>query len=228
VKIAGRTGQYDGTTEPEFLDEDGEWHRGVMPEGLGLPVAARCGVRRKGFSQPQVGVARWARYCAYRETPDGRLEVSEAWVKGGPEQLAKCALADAFRKAFWEEIGALYTLEEMAQAKNPPHARPSSAGQVERPLAAAARHSSAAAAAAAAPAEEEVEIDETTPETAGDFAKAIEEFGFGTERARRDVVARLRMGIPFAPTSRTFYAVALKRLRTRPDLYGARPAAVAV
>lgn len=211
--MADRTGKYDGTTLPEYLDADGTWHKEVWPVRLGNPVAAKIGVRRKGFSQPQYEVATWDRYVQYIDTPRG-LEVSEFWVKGGAQQLAKCALAMAYRSAFPEEMGGLYTRDEMAQARNPESVTP----RVAAPPAVAAARELRAQAIEGEP--EEVVFDEATPETLADFTAALEELGFVTEDSRKAVIARLRMTVPYAPTSRTFWALAIKRLRTRPDLYG--------
>lgn len=208
--LADRTEKYDGTTLAEYLDADGNWHKEVWPTRLGNPVAAKIGVRRKGFSQPQYEVATWDRYVQYIDTPRGP-EVSEFWVKGGAQQLAKCALALAYRSAFPEEIGGLYTRDEMAQAHNPASVTP----RVAAPPAVVERRAQAIEAEP-----EEVVFDEETPETLVDFNAALEGFGFVTEDARKAVIAKLRMNVPYSPTSRTFWALAVKRLRTRPDLYG--------
>lgn len=216
--IAAKTGQYDGYTLPEYQAADGTWHTEVWPADKGFPVAAKVHVRRKDFTQPQPGVAEWNRYVRYVDTPRG-LEVSEAWVTGGAQMLAKCALAQAFRGAF-PELQQLYLSEEMEQAANPaPH--------VPAPTHARGGGRGPAVPAAAAHVEadpDDVVFDETTPETPAEFAAALEGFGFKTDQARAAVVFRLRKTIPFPPTSRTFYAAAVKRLRERPDLYGATAA----
>lgn len=212
--VADRTGQYDGTTAAEFLGDAGEWipQPWIRPEN---PVAARIAVRRKGFSQPQYEVATWRRYCAYVQTPRG-LEISEAWIRGGPEQLAKCALALSIRRTFAEEAGSLYIREEMAQAANPPAHQPA-------PVEAAARAyppNPLSSANANANDPDEVEFDDSTPTTMGEFNDALANLGFTGEDARARVIAKLKMSIPYPPTSKSFWAAALRRVRQRPDLYG--------
>jgi phage recombination protein Bet len=109
---AVRTNQYAGITEPEFGDD----------------ITAIIGGIEVTYPQ-------WCRVKCLRELPSGRLvefAAVERWlenyaVAGGPEksvapnamwkkrpygQLAKCAEAQALRKAF-PELGAMPTAEEM-------------------------------------------------------------------------------------------------------------------
>jgi phage recombination protein Bet len=210
--IAERSGKFDGTIEPEFLDEAGNWTPSPWTKA-GDPVAARAGVRRKDFTEPQVETATWRRYCCYVQTPKG-IEVSEAWIRGGAEQLAKCALALAIRMAFPEEAGQLYIREEMGQVKNPPAHRPPPADVAARaypppPLSSADANDP-----------DEVVFDESTPETPDEFRAALAGLGFATDDARAGLIAKLRRQIPYPATSKSFWVAALRRVRERPDLYG--------
>ena len=98
--IAEDTGLYDGQDEPEFVEE-----------GTKL-ILARVRVYRKDISRPFVGVARFDEYVQL--TQEGYPNAM--WKKMPHGQLAKCAEALALRKAFPEELGGLYTDEEMEQA----------------------------------------------------------------------------------------------------------------
>lgn len=99
--IAFRTGDLDAIDEPEFFDWDDPKAR-----------HARVKVWRKGSSRPTVGIAYWTEYSAQ----------SGLWGKMPRTMLAKCAEAQALRKAFPEALSGLYTAEEMSQADGPRHA----------------------------------------------------------------------------------------------------------
>lgn len=110
--LALRTGQFEGTTEPEWGDSEGNWYK-LWPERLGRhPYAARIGVYRTGFRTPVWGVAYFDEKA---QTKKGGA-LTHFWEKMGKLMIAKCALADALRGAFEEECGGLYLHEEMLQA----------------------------------------------------------------------------------------------------------------
>jgi len=108
--IAEATGLYDGQDEPEFeLDAEG------------LVVCAKVRAYRKDIGRPFVGVAFWDEFC--QRTKEG--DPTKMWRTMPRTMLAKCAESQALRKAFPEELGGLYSTEEMGQAENdvPPMVR---------------------------------------------------------------------------------------------------------
>lgn len=96
---AEASGLYDGQDEPEYEYEGKSDH----------PTVARVRVYKKGVSRPIVGVARWAEFC-----PSEKMAFM--WKKMPTTMLAKCAEAQALRKAFPQLFAGLYIHEEMAQA----------------------------------------------------------------------------------------------------------------
>jgi phage recombination protein Bet len=101
--IAERTGKYDGQDEAEF---------GPMVDGF--PEWARVKVYRKDWRRPAVGTAYWSEYVQ-RSKEGGPTRF---WKEMPRVMLAKCAEAIAMRKAFPEDMGGLYTDEEMQQTEN--------------------------------------------------------------------------------------------------------------
>ena len=110
--LALRTNEFEGTTEPEWGDEEGNWHT-LWPKHLGKhPYAARIGVYRRGFRSPKWGVAYF--HELEQKKKDGTR--TDFWENKGIHQIIKCAEADALRGAFEEQCGGVYIHEEMNQA----------------------------------------------------------------------------------------------------------------
>jgi phage recombination protein Bet len=108
--LAESTGEYEGQTAPEWTDGSKDpLGKIVWVEAwtdTKPPAASRVGVYRKGFRGPVYGVARFAAFCTGEYM----------WTKMGDNQIAKCAEAQAFRKAFPRHFGQVYVNEEMEQA----------------------------------------------------------------------------------------------------------------
>jgi phage recombination protein Bet len=110
--LALRTHEFEGTTEPEWGDEEGNWYK-LWPKGKGKhPYAARIGVYRRNFRAPVWGVAYFHELAQKKK--DGNL--TKFWDDMGIHMILKDALADALRGAFEEECGGIYLHEEMNQA----------------------------------------------------------------------------------------------------------------
>lgn len=100
---AEETGKYDGQDEPEY-EHDGD----------GRVTLARVRVYRKDISRPIVGVARYDEYVQTKK--DGNPNAM--WAKMPYNMLAKCAEAQALRKAFPEKLAGVYSTDEVGQASN--------------------------------------------------------------------------------------------------------------
>jgi phage recombination protein Bet len=111
---AERTGKYDGQDEPEFgpicsCNEAPKPH----PEWARVTVYR---IREDG-RKPQSATAYWHEF---KPAPGASGNGDSMWKKMPRNQLAKCAEALAFRKAFPYVLADVYSHDEMAQADNGP------------------------------------------------------------------------------------------------------------
>jgi phage recombination protein Bet len=115
--IAQRSGRYEGQTPPQWCGPDGKWTDvWLAPEP---PAAAKVGVYIKGTREPLVAIALYRTFVqTYKPQSGGNPVPTKFWADMPEHMLAKCAEAQALRKAFPEEAGGLYTSEEMGQANN--------------------------------------------------------------------------------------------------------------
>jgi len=103
---AARTGQYAGITDAEFSGEDTKW-------GVTFPVSCKVTVKRKmddGTIAEFTATERWLENYATKGKDSN--EPNAMWSKRPYAQLAKCAEAQALRKAF-PEVGSAPTADEM-------------------------------------------------------------------------------------------------------------------
>ena len=99
--LAERTGQYDGSDEPEWSYDD-----------KGKVLKCRVAVHRKDHTRPAIGVAFFEEYV--QTTKDG--SPTRFWKQMPNLMIAKCAEALAIRKGFPRQTADLYIPEEMGQA----------------------------------------------------------------------------------------------------------------
>lgn len=108
--VAQRSGEYAGQVGPEWCGPDGVWRDVWLSDTP--PSAARVGVLRRGWAQPQYAVAIFREYSG--TTRDGNL--TQMWQEKPAVMIAKCAEALALRKAFPHDLSGIYTADEMSKA----------------------------------------------------------------------------------------------------------------
>ena len=134
---AGDTGEHMGTDDAVY-----EYADDARPD---TPTAATVTVYRfvKGEKCPFTATARMREYLP--EAPNDFM-----WRKMPNTMLGKCAEALALRKAFPQQLGGLYTVDEMAQADNDPPPRSTGTTMTVQPGQRRAEHAQTGPAAAAA------------------------------------------------------------------------------
>jgi phage recombination protein Bet len=95
-------------SETEWCGPDGVWRDVWL--STDPPAAARITLYRDGGAFP--AIALWSEYAQTKA--DGSL--TRMWKDRAAGQLAKCAEALAWRKAFPQDLSGLYTSDEMARA----------------------------------------------------------------------------------------------------------------
>lgn len=110
---AARTGEYAGVTEPEYGPDKTESIGGVE---VTYPVWCKVTVRRlmtNGAIVDFSATERWKENYAVKGGKDKSIAPNAMWQKRPYGQIAKCAEAQALRKAFPEMTGAQPTADEM-------------------------------------------------------------------------------------------------------------------
>lgn len=117
--LAKRSGKMRGYTQTLWCGRDGVWVDVWTDEGT-PPFAARVGVRHADFADPVFATAHYSEYVATRWPNDDEKargitarQPNSQWTTRPAHMLAKCAEALAIRTAFPEDVGGLYTDEEM-------------------------------------------------------------------------------------------------------------------
>jgi phage recombination protein Bet len=108
---ASRSGQYAGMSEPEFGDEI---TKDLGKKSVTFPKWAKITVKKllsdgsiAEFTAKEFWLENYASKSKFDESPN------DIWEKRAYGQLAKCAEAQALRKAFPDVVGNEYTKEEM-------------------------------------------------------------------------------------------------------------------
>lgn len=105
--IAERTGDYAGQSPMQWCGEDGKWLDVWLKNTP--PAAAKATILRRSFTEPLVNIAVFSEFCpVFRngKTP-------QMWQKMPANQIAKCAEAGGFRRAFPRDLSGLVTDTEM-------------------------------------------------------------------------------------------------------------------
>lgn len=112
LKIAEKTGNYNGRTMYQWCGRDGKWFDVWDMETKGTPYAARVGVYRKDSDVPVYGIVYWKEAAKYfRDKKSGEMKLSPMWASNPLRMLAKCAEAQAVREAC-PDVDGIYIAEE--------------------------------------------------------------------------------------------------------------------
>ncbi len=130
--IASRSGRYRPDEEEARYEYDPELKGPTNPLGL-VKASVKIWIAdtaREGGWRPVMGVAYWDEFAPIsdewgedpetgRRRPTGKktLDTGGNWSRMPRVMLAKCAEAQALRKAFPEDLSALYAPEELDQAQ---------------------------------------------------------------------------------------------------------------
>ena len=237
--MAERTGRRGGEGAPEFGGADGVWRPGPWTYDDRNPYAARVLVTRRDTGEVFEGIAYWKMVAQYGPAgEDGVPQPAECWRDGGPHTLGKAAAADAYRKAFPEEIGGLYTTDEMrvsrrdgAALDEPPPKPKLAAGEQPRrddgdESGVIINNVPVSPAAPVLPDDPKWAarfVDDTTPESRQRLELTLLELNVTPLAKARAVVDLLSHQCPrlFTNHFREFAALVIRAVRDNPGAYGA-------
>ena len=111
-RAAKRDGVGVSVDAPMWADEEGVWRE--LWTSSRPPAAAKVTVWKNGEA-----FAHTANFREYAQTKSNG-DLVQMWAKMPANQIAKCAEAAAWRKAFPADLSGIYVEEEMQQASNPP------------------------------------------------------------------------------------------------------------
>jgi hypothetical protein len=171
-RLAQATGEHEGLTGKEWLDDIGGGHE-VWPKDLGRPYGARCGVYRRGQREATYAVVYTEEVQALervdvvvrdrgKDVTRHEWRLAKRWQDGHGvlNMVAKCAEAAVLREVFPETCSGLYLAEEVGKLRAEQRAKEAT----DREAAARARIRERHAAAQQA----DVPADEPTHETPDD------------------------------------------------------------
>jgi hypothetical protein len=197
-----RTGLHEGETAAEWCGEDGAWTD--VWTSSEPPHAARVGVWRKGYRQAVYGIALWrayARTIIVEENGERVVRLEEFWEKQGPHMLAKCAAAIAYRAAYPDEIGMLYTEDEWGEGRHEGTETRRHEGEEGTE---GRRHEGTEGAVA-------VPDDEAMPQSPMTFQLALVDLGYRTQAERDALVEQYRRKLR-GLTGPAFYAAVVREI----------------
>lgn len=110
LKVADRSGLYDGADPWEWCGKEGKWtHLWIPTEAEPYPFAARVSCYRKDHSRAETAIVKWTAHVA--RDKEGNL--TAMWHRMPDFMLGKCALASALRKLFPSLLTGLYEEDEI-------------------------------------------------------------------------------------------------------------------
>jgi phage recombination protein Bet len=121
-RAADKAGETLGYEDTLWCGPDGAWRDVWLDPDP--PAAARVTVLRNGQRFP--ATVHWSEYVqTSKDKATGQMVPTPMWERMGRNQLAKCAEAQALRKAFPQDLSGLYTDDEMGhQEQHAPIRRP--------------------------------------------------------------------------------------------------------
>lgn len=99
--VAQRTGEYLGQTPIQWTGDGINWVDVWLSKEK--PLAARVGVRRKGFAEPLISVITWAEFG----------KTTGQWAKMPAHMIGIRCESHALRRAFPNDLSGLYTIEDI-------------------------------------------------------------------------------------------------------------------
>lgn len=128
--VAARSKRYRPDEEEPRFEYDADLKGPLNPLGL-VKATVRIWMKDDGGLdwRPVAGVAYWDEFAPvvdewawneqqHKRTPNGQQKLEGNWPKMGRVMLAKCAEAQAIRKAFPEDLSGIYETSEMDQANS--------------------------------------------------------------------------------------------------------------